>query len=164
MDYNRRSSTDPIKRALVLRGGLALFILLAWCAANVNGQTPPVPPATKSSIHVKHILGFEDVPRNASGELSIDDDNLQFQRHGRPAAQVSIASIQNISLCEEDKQVGGVPMMLGKTAVPFGGGRVVSLFSHKKYDSFTIEYLDATGWFHGAIFQLDKGQAQSFKN
>ena len=164
MYYNRRSSTDLINRALLLRGGFALFILLAWCAMNANGQTPPEPPAAKSSIHVKHILGFEDVPRNASGELSIDDDNLQFQRHGSPAAQVRIASIQNISLGEEDKQVGGVPMMLGKTAVPFGGGHVVSLFSHKKYDSFTIEYLDATGGFHGAIFQLDKGQAQSFKN
>jgi hypothetical protein len=29
-------------------------------------------------------------------------------------------------------------MMLGKAAVPYGGGRVVSLFSHKKYDSLTI--------------------------
>jgi len=55
-------------------------------------------------------------------------------------------------------------MMLGKTAVPFGGGRVVSLFSHKKYDSLAIEYLDSSGGFHGAIFRLTKGQGQTFKN
>ena len=89
---------------------------------------------------------------------------LRFQRDGRAAAQVSIASIQNISLGEQDKQVGGVPMTLGKAAVPFGGGRVVSLFSHKKYDSLVIEYLDSRGGFHGVIFRLAKGQGETFKN
>ena len=54
-------------------------------------------------------------------------------------------------------------MTLGKTAAPFGGGRVVSLFAHKKYDFLTVEYLDNNGGFHGAIFQLDKGQGQPFK-
>ncbi len=54
-------------------------------------------------------------------------------------------------------------MMLGKAAVPFGGGRVVSLFSHKKYDSFTVEFLDSNGGLHGAIFRLSKGQGGSFK-
>ena len=78
--------------------------------------------------------------------------------------QVSISSIQNISLGGQDKQVGGVPMMLGKAAVPFGGGHVVSLFSHKKYDSLAIEYLDSRGGFHGAIFRLAKGQGETFKN
>jgi len=50
----------------------------------------------------------------------------------------SITSIRKISLGEQDNQVGGLPMTLGKTAVPFGGGRVVSLFSHKKYDSLAM--------------------------
>jgi hypothetical protein len=165
MNRQLKSSTDPVLTSLLLRSGLALLILLAWFAAtaNANGQSQPETSAASSSIHVKHVLGFEGVKRNASGELSIQDDALRFLRDGSPAVQVSITSIQNISLGEEDKQVGGVPMMLGKTAVPFGGGRVVSLFSHKKYDSLTIEYLDATGGFHGAIFQLAKGQGQTFK-
>jgi len=145
---------------------LALLVLLAWFAATAHGQdqSQPDTPAAGSSIHVKHVLGFEDAKRNVDGELSIQDGALRFERDGSPAAQVSITSIQNISLGQEDKQVGGVPMMLGKTAVPFGGGRVVSLFSHKKYDSLAIEYLDSTGGFHGAIFRLAKGQGQTFKN
>jgi hypothetical protein len=77
---------------------------------------------------------------------------------------VSISSIQNISLGEESEQLGGVPMMLGKAAVPYGGGRVVSLFSHKKYDSLTIEYLDSSGGFHGAIFRLGNGQGSAFRD
>jgi len=53
--------------------------------------------------------------------------------------------------------------MLGKAAVPYGGGRVVSLFSHKKYDVLTLEYLDSGGGLHNAIFQLNEGQGQIFK-
>lgn len=140
------------------------MILVAWCIANAHGQSQPENSAANSTLHARHILGFEDVSRNASGNLSIQENALRFQREGRPAAQISIASIQNVSLGEQEKQIGGVPMMVGKAAVPFGGGRVVSLFSHKKYDSLTIEYLDSNGGFHGAIFRLDKGKAETFKS
>jgi predicted phage tail protein len=75
---------------------------------------------------------------------------------------VYISSIQDIFVEDEDKQVGGTAMTLGKTAAPFGGG-VVSLFAHKKYDFLAVEYLDNNDGFHGAIFQLDKGQGQPFK-
>lgn len=164
MNRQLNSSTDPDLTSLLLRSGLALLILLAWCAMTANGQSQPETSAASSSIHVRHVLGFQGVKRNAGGDLSIQDDVLRFLRDGSSAAQISIGSIHNISLSEDDKQVGGVPMMLGKTAVPFGGGRVVSLFSHKKYDSLTIEYLDSSGGFHGAIFQLAKGQGQTFRN
>ena len=64
----------------------------------------------------------------------------------------------------ESKQVGGLPMTLGKTAAPFGGGRVVSLFAHKTYDTLTLEYVDRDGGVHGAIFQMDKGQGAVLRN
>jgi len=51
-------------------------------------------------------------------------------------------------------------MTLGKAAAPYGGGRVVSLFAHKKYDTLTLEYVDSDGGVHGAIFQLNKGQGE----
>lgn len=120
--------------------------------------------AQGSAVHATHILGFKGARHNANGQLRIQGDELQFQQGGGAAAEVGIRSIQNVALGTEDQQVGGVPMMLGKTAVPFGGGRVVSLFSHKKYDSLTVEYLDGNGGFHGAIFRLDKGQGQAFKD
>jgi hypothetical protein len=158
------SSTDRTVTSLLVRAGLALLVILGWFIATANGQSQVETSAASSSIHVKHVLGFEGVRRNASGELSIQDDDLSFQQNGKPAARVSITSIRNISVGEEDNQVGGLPMMLGKTAVPFGGGRVVSLFSHKKYDSLAIEYLDSNGGFHGAIFRLAKGRGKTFKS
>ena len=88
---------------------------------------------------------------------------MQFQKDGSPTAQVKLSSIQDIFVEDEDRQVGGTAMMLGKTAAPYGGGRVVSLFAHKKYDILTVQYLDNNGGFHDAIFELDKGQGQTFK-
>ena len=146
MNYQHESSTDRTVTSTVVRLGLALLILLALLMASANGQTQSENVATPS-IYVTHVLGFEDVRRNVSGDLSIQDDVLRFQRDGSPASQVTITSIQNIFLGEQDKQVGGVPMMLGKAALPYSGGRVVSLFSHKKYDSLTIEYRDSSGGF-----------------
>lgn len=166
MNHQPDLSTDRIVTSLLLRSGLALLVLLGWLIATANAQDKPKydTGVGASSLHVKHVLGFEGARRSASGELSIQGDDLRFQQNAKPAAQVSITSIHNISLGEEDNQVGGLPMMLGKTAVPFGGGRVVSLFSHKKYDSLTIEYLDSSGGFHGAIFRLTKGQGQTIKS
>jgi len=160
---HRESVAHNLRTSLLLRGGLALLIFLAWLTVAANGQSQPESSVINSPIHVTHVLGFEDVPRNAKGEISIGNEFFRFQRDGSPAAQVSISSIQNISLGEQDKQVGGIPMMLGKSAVPFAGGRAVSLFSHKKYDSLAIDYLDSAGGFHGVIFRLPKGQGETLK-
>jgi hypothetical protein len=60
--------------------------------------------------------------------------------------------------------VGGIPLALGRAATPFGGGRVIGLFSHKKYDFLTLESFDANGGFHGTIYQLNKGQGEALAN
>lgn len=141
-----------------------LTVLLSLSAASIGqNQSEAQSPVPGSVIHVTQVLGFESAKHNAKGELKIQGGVMQFQHDGRTTAQVSIASIQNIFVEEEDKQVGGTAMTLGKAAAPYGGGRVVSLVAHKKYDFLTVEYLDNSGGFHGAIFQLERGQAETFK-
>src|SRR5437899_4121060 len=159
--YYTPNAYFPIRRPAV-----ALLILLTWCSATdlAQNDSQPTKSATPFSIRATHLLGFEGAPSNANGTLSIQDDALQFQKGGRPAVQVKIASVQDVFLGEESKQVGGLPMTMGKAAVPFGGGRAVSLFSHKKYDTLTLEYIDASGGIHGAIFQLSSGQGEALKN
>ena len=149
--------------SLLIWRGLACLSLLLCVSTTTIGQIPREAQDASSAIHVTHILGFEGARHSANGELRIQGDALQFQQSGNPSVQVDIHSIQNVAVGAEDQQIGGVPMMLAKSAVPFGGGRVVSLFSHKKYDSLTVEYLDSNGSFHGAIFRLSKGQGQKFK-
>ena len=113
---------------IVFRGAVHLILSVAISATFALASDGP-------PMKVTHVLGLEGVPNNAGGNLSIHEHYLQFRKSEGPAAQISIPSIIDMSLGQQDKQVGGTPMTVGKVAAPFGGGRVVSLFSHKKYDT-----------------------------
>ncbi len=124
----------------------------------------PVNASAPSSIRATHLLGLENTKSNCNGTRSVQGDALQFQQDGQHGTEVKITSIQAAFLGGESKQVGGLPMTLGKAAAPYGGGRVVSLLSHKKYDTLTLAYVDSNGGLHGAIFQLSKGQGELVTN
>jgi hypothetical protein len=161
--------TIPPYRSLdsyFLRGlpALTFWTLLILCSDGAFAQTASGTTDTSFSIRATHLIGFEGAPDNANGNLLIQNDVLRFERDRKPAAQVTIASIQNVSLGEQSREVGGVPMTLGKAATPFGGGRAVSLFAHKKYDTLALEYVDANGGLHGAVFQLNKGQGDVLRS
>jgi hypothetical protein len=153
-------------RFLIPHRAWACLILFLGCSVAAVAQNPSQPTNLTApfSAHVTHLLGFEGAKNNANGTLSIQDSALQFQKDGEAAVQVQIASVQDVFLGEQSKQVGGLPMTLGTAAAPYGGGRVVSLFAHKKYDTLALEYVDANGGIHGAIFQLNKGQGEVFRN
>jgi hypothetical protein len=157
------SRAKPRARFLVGRA-VAFLILASYCTMFAQNPGEATNQTVPFSIPAIHILGFEGTSDNAKGKLSIESNMLQFQKGNATAAQVSISSIQDVSLGEADKQVGGKSMMVGKAAAPFGGGRVISLFSHKKYDTCTLQYLDANGGVHAAIFQLNKGQGETLRN
>jgi hypothetical protein len=148
------------------RQALWLSAALICCSLSAPAQkiTQRGSRSAPFSTRATHLLGFANASNNSSGTLSVQDDLLQFQPNGKPATKVKIALVRDVFLGAESKQVGGLPMMLGKTAAPFGGGRVVSLFAHKKYDTLTLEYVDADQGIHGAIFQLAKGQGELVKN
>ena len=156
---------SPDARLLITHRVLVCLILLIGCSVAAVGQTSQQTNLTPPfSARVTHLLGFEGVKNNASGTLSMQGSALQFQTGDKPAVQLQIASVQDVSLGEQSKQVGGLPMTLGKAAAPYGGGRVVSLFAHKKYDTLSLEYVDSSGGVHGAIFQLSKGQGEVLRN
>src|SRR5882724_5708689 len=148
------------------RRALWLSTMLICCSLTAPAQkiTQRGDTSAPFSTRATHLLGFANARNNSTGTLSVQDDSLQFQQNGKPAAKVKIALVRNVLLGGESKQVGGLPMTLGKAAVPFGGGRVVSLFSHKKYDNLAIEYLDGNGGFHGSIFRLAQGQGEPLKD
>src|SRR6266478_4360204 len=148
------------------RRALWLSTILICCGLTAPAQkiTQRGDTSAPFSTRATHLLGFANARNNSTGKLSVQDDSLQFQQNGKPGAKVKIALLRNVLLGAESKQVGGLPMTLGKTAAPFGGGRVVSLFAHKKYDTLTLEYVDADEGIHGAIFQLTKGQGELVKN
>ena len=150
-------------------GGYTLLTLwgLWLCSSSgalAQGASAPLNTNASFSVQATHLMGLPNTKTNCNGTLSIQDNLLQFRQKGKPGEQISTASIRNLFLGEESKQVGGLPMTLGKAATPYGGGRVVSLFAHKKYETLTLEYVDRDGGVHGAIFQLPKGQGEMLKN
>jgi hypothetical protein len=151
-------------RALSRRCFWAFAILFLAFATPALAKDVAQAGNSPSSVRAKHLLGFAGAHNNAKGTLSIEGDCVAFERNGRPAEKVNIGSIEAAVLGNESKQVGGIPMTLAKSAIPYSGGRVVSLFSHKHYDTLTLEYQDDDGGFHGAVFELKKGQAEGFRN
>jgi hypothetical protein len=149
--------------------GYVLFTLCALSLCSAIGAlaqstSPPMNANAPFSIRVTHVLGMPNTKNNCEGILSIQNNALRFAKYGNPDAQVNIASVRALFLGDESKQVGGLPMKIGKAAAPYGAGRVVSLFAHKKYDTLTLEYVDSDGGVHGAIFQLKKGQGELVRN
>ena len=143
---------------------LCALVLCSSLGALAQSTAPTLKANPPFSIRATHLLGLPNTKSNCKGTLSTQDNVLRFQQNGKPVAQVDIASVRDVFLGEESMQVGGVPMKIGKAAAPFGGGRVVSLFAHKKYDTLTLEYVDSNGGLHGAIFQLEKGQGELMRN
>lgn len=147
------------------RAGMKLLVALICFGLTAAAQNSTQQKASKQfSIRATHLVGFESAKNNCSGTLSIQDDSLQFQQAKKSGAHIKIGSVQDVFLGEESRQVGGLPLTIGEAAVPYGGGRVVSLFAHKKYDTLTLKYVDSDGGVHGAIFQLDKGQGDVVKH
>jgi hypothetical protein len=154
--WARGISSSTISLHLLV--GLAL---LSAFGALVDGQQPGASPAATPGS-VKHVLGFENIKPNAKGDLTVQGDTLQFKA-GKAKAEVNIASVQDVFTEQDFKQsIGGTAGTLAKMAVPYGGGRVLSLFQ-EKIDVLTVEYRDANGGLHGAIFTLPQGQAQPLK-
>jgi hypothetical protein len=144
---------------------LPMLIVLLGCGGGVAAQdTGGMSSGSISRLRVTHIVGFGGAKNNTAGVLSLQGDSLRFEKRGSPGVQIAIRSIKTLYLGTEDKQVGGTPLAVTRAAMPYGGGRVVGIFSHKKYDIVTIEYVDSNNGLHGAIFQLDKGQGQVLQN
>ena len=151
-------------RLLKRRSLTAFLILVMACCTGAFAEDVSQPNHPPSSLPATHLLGFAGARNNSKGTLSIEGDALQFKKNGKAAVQVKIASIHDLWLGDLSRQVGGVPVTFAKAAVPYSGGRAVSLFTHKKYDTLTLEYVDAEGGLHGAIFELKKGQAEGLRN
>ena len=150
-------------------GGHALISLWALLLCSGIGTlaqstAPPLTTNAPFSVRATHVLGLPNTKSNCKGTLSTQDNALRFHQGDKLIAQVDIAYVRNVFLGEERIQVGGLPMKIGKAAAPYGGGRVVSLFAHKKYDTLTLEYVDSNGGVHGAIFQVTKGQGELVRN
>lgn len=146
---------------LVIGVGLALVVTAVpsfsrSSATPQNLSSSPIPG-------VKSVIGLENIKPGATGTLTSSPTGLEFSA-GKTKADIATPSIQDVFTGQESRQdVSGMGGTLVEAAIPYGGGRFVSLFSHK-VDVLTVEYVDSNGGFHGAIFVLSAGKATAFRN
>jgi hypothetical protein len=108
------------------------------------------------------LIGLAGLEQNTKGRLTVLNGTLRFI-HAKGTADVSAASIEDVVTGKDSQRViGGTFGRLASFAAPFGSGRALSLF-RKKLDTMTIQYRDADGGLHGAIFTMPAGKAELIK-
>jgi hypothetical protein len=147
------------ERCMTFRGATVLVgvaSLLAGLAIPVaNGQQVPGP------VRVVQLTGLVGVKDNAKGTLSVESGNLHFVQ-GNTSSDVNAASIQDVATAADSQRAVGGTIGLMSMAAPYGGGRVLSLF-RTKIDTLTVQYRDADGGLHGAIFTMPVGTSEVVK-
>jgi hypothetical protein len=154
-------SSKQVKPALA---SLAASLALLSSPVLLGGQAGKVKPTDTMSVpDVQCVIGLEGIKPGAKGTISVQGGALHFDQNEKKKAAVAINVISDIFLGNESRQdISGLGGTAVKAAIPYGGGRLLSLFSHK-VEVMTVEYSDANGGFHGAIFVLPQGHATEMK-
>jgi len=116
---------------------------------------------TSGPVKVVHLTGLTGVKDDAKGTLSVENSKLRFV-HGKEFFDLSATSIEDIVGGASSKQSVGKTVGAISMAAPYGGGRFLSLF-RTKVDTLTVQYRDADGGLHGAIFTMPVGAADGIK-
>ena len=158
---------EIVRRSLQLVGLLVFAVMGVFIAAGAlaTSRQLATPQASQSTSipHVKCVIGLENIKPNAKGTLSLLPTGLEFAT-GKNKVDINTASIQDIFAGQESRQdVSGPAGTLAKAGIPYGGGRIVSLFSHQ-VEVLTVEYVDSNGGFHGTVFVLSSGKATVLKD
>ena len=139
---------------------ISLALLACLFGPSLYAQTADAPKT--AGVRAMHVLGLEGVKQKQHGTLTVQPGGLSFtakDTHGT----LALSSIGSVFTGEESRQTGGKVLTVAKMGIPYGGGRVLSLFSHEKVDTLTVEFRDANGALHGAIFTMPLGQAAALK-
>lgn len=137
----------------VLFGVALLFAGLIIPVGNAQQVSGPV-----KAVQLTGLTGVKD---NAKGTLNVENGQLHFV-HGKASSDVSTASIQDVVTGTDSRKSVGNTVGMMSMAAPYGGGRFLSLF-RTKIDTLTVQYRDADGGLHGAIFTMPVGTAESIK-
>jgi hypothetical protein len=135
------------------------FFSAAPARSKTSDATQPVPTVVEPNA--KLVIGGEAIKNNSMGTLSVVGSSLQFATK-KATVDVPATTILDIFTNEDSRQdITGAAKVV-TMAIPYGGGRVLSLFSHG-VDVLTLEFTDANGGFHGVIYVLPQGQAAPIK-
>jgi hypothetical protein len=149
---------------------LTTTLIVALSAAGIapaQTSTSSAPgAATAANPNVRHIIGLDNIKRNAIGQLTVQGDSLEFKA-GQAESKVAVSSIDDIFVGTETTQSGGKTGTAVKTAAiaaPYGSGKVLTIMMRSKVDILIVSFHEPGGALHGAIFALPIGNAASMRS
>ena len=108
------------------------------------------------------VIGLAGLKENTKGRLTVVNGTLRFI-YAKGNADVAAASIENVVTGKDSQRVtGGTAGTVASLAGPYGSGSALPLL-RKKLDTLTIQYRDADGGLHGAIFTVPRGRAEAIQ-
>jgi len=113
-------------------------------------------------VNAVQLMGLAGVKNNAKGTLNVESGKLHFV-FAKGSSDISATAIQVVVAGTDSQSVISDTVYVMSMAAPYGSGRFLSLF-RKKIDTLTVEYRDADGGLHGAIFLMAVGDADLIKN
>lgn len=143
---------------------ITIFTLLAILAAPfICAQKTQ--DTGEGTFHVRHVVGMQEVKRDATGLLLIESGALHFDA-GRSRGAIPISAIEDIYIGTETTQAGGKLGQVAKgaaMAAPYDSGAALTLLMIQKVDVLTITYRDSDNGLHAAIFAVPKNRAEQFR-
>ena len=149
-----------IKEKDMTRKRTTVLIAVALLSA-IAGVPSAKAQQVSGPVKAVQLIGLTGVKQDAKGTLNVENGNLRFVR-GKAVSDVSVSSIQNVVTGGDTEKAVGKTIGMMSMAAPYGGGRFLSLF-RKKIDTITVQYRDADGGLHGAIFSMPVGAADVIK-
>jgi hypothetical protein len=121
-----------------------------------NAQQQQTPPKAVQ------LMGLTGVKQNTQGNLTVESGNLRFA-HSKTNTDLAASSMQDVVTGSDSQRV--IRGTLGTLSMfgPYGSDRFLSLF-RSKLDTLTIQFHDADGGLHGAVFTMPVGSADATKN
>lgn len=108
------------------------------------------------------VIGLTGLKENTKGRLTVLNGTLRFV-YTKGKIDVAAVSIEDVVTGKDSQRViGGTVGTVASLAAPYGSGSALPLL-RKKVDTLTIQYRDADGGLHGAIFTVPRGQADAIK-
>jgi hypothetical protein len=108
------------------------------------------------------VVGLAGLKENTKGRLTVVNGTLRFV-HAKGNAEVAATSIEDVVTGKDSQRViGGTLGTVASIAAPYGSGSALPLL-RKKVDTLTIQYRDADGGLHGAIFTVPRGMAEAIE-
>jgi len=124
----------------------ALMLLplhVAFCSAQSAYNAPKV----------QHAYGLPEAKLKEKGTLTVDSEGLTFT--GKSSRYIIPGpAIVAVSTGSERVELWGTTGRIVRMAIPNGGGLAAAGVMHHKINQLTVEFHDARGAYHGAVFYL----------